>query len=149
MVENRCYDADCADENCRNPEHYNYICFDPECKDVRCEDPKHYDKQLLRDYQKNTDLSVYDHREEIDYDEDVGGEYLHLFSHEVDCAYEINSTYYKDFATEYANNLLAAGFYETSENPWGLSCFHHDETNINIRIVYNEELVDLFIFRNL
>lgn len=45
--------------------------------------------------------------------------------------------------------LLAAGFYETSENPWGLACFHHDETNINIRIVYNEELVDLFIFRNL
>ena len=71
MAENRCYDADCADENCRNPEHYNYICFDPECKDVRCEDPKHYDKQLLRDYQKNADLSVYDHREEIDYDEDV------------------------------------------------------------------------------
>ena len=86
---------------------------------------------------------------QVDYDEDVGGEYLHLFSHEVDCAYEINSTYYKEFATEYANNLLAAGFYETSENPWGLSCFHHDETNINIRIVYNEELVDLFIFRNL
>ncbi|MDO5831827.1 MAG: hypothetical protein Q4Q14_03215, partial [Methanobrevibacter sp.] len=71
MAENRCYDADCTDENCRNPEHYNYICFDPECKDVCCEDPKHYDKQLLRDYQKNADLSIYDHREEIDYDEDV------------------------------------------------------------------------------
>ena len=35
MVENRCYDSDCADENCRNPEHYNYICFNPECEDVR------------------------------------------------------------------------------------------------------------------
>ena len=71
MDENRCYDSDCEDANCRNPEHYNYICFDPECEDTRCENPEHYDKQLLRDYQKNTDLSVYDHREEIDYDEDV------------------------------------------------------------------------------
>ena len=71
MVENRCYDADCAEENCRNPEHYNYICFDPECEEVHCEDSNHYDKQLLKEYQKNSDLSVYDHREEIDYDEDV------------------------------------------------------------------------------
>ena len=71
MIENRCYDSDCADENCRNPEHYNYICFDPECEDTHCENPEHYDKQLLRDYQEKTDLSVYDHREEIDYDEDV------------------------------------------------------------------------------
>ena len=73
MVENRCYDSDCADENCRNPEHYNYICFNPECEDVRCENPKHYDKQLLTEFQKNTDLSKYDHREEIDYDKDVAG----------------------------------------------------------------------------
>ena len=71
MVENRCYDADCADENCRKPEHYNYICFDPECEDIHCTDSNHYDKQLLRDYQENSDLSVYDHREEIDYNEDV------------------------------------------------------------------------------
>ena len=71
MAENRCYDADCNDEDCRNPKHYNYICFDPECDEVRCENSKHYDKQLLRDYQKSTDLSVHDHREEIDYDEDV------------------------------------------------------------------------------
>ena len=70
MAENRCYDADCEDENCRNPEHYNYICFDPECEDTHCENPNHYDKQLLRDYQKNTDLSVYDHSEEIDYSPD-------------------------------------------------------------------------------
>lgn len=71
MVENRCYDADCADENCHNPKHYNYICFDPECEETHCEDSNHYDKQLLRDYQEKTDLSVHDHREEIDYDEDV------------------------------------------------------------------------------
>ena len=71
MAENRCYDADCADENCYNPEHYNYICFDPNCEEVHCTDSNHYDKQLLKDYQENSDLSIYDHREEIDYDEDV------------------------------------------------------------------------------
>ena len=71
MVENRCYDADCEDERCFNPKHYNYICFDPECGETHCEDSNHYDKQILRDFQEKTDLSVYDHREEIDYDADV------------------------------------------------------------------------------
>ena len=71
MVENRCYDPDCGDENCRKPEHYNYICFDPECNEVKCENHDHYDQQLLRDYQANTDLSVHDHSEKIDYDKDV------------------------------------------------------------------------------
>ena len=71
MVENRCYDPDCNDEECYNPKHYNYICFDPNCNDEKCINEEHYKKQLLRDYQKNTDLSVFDHREEIDYDEDV------------------------------------------------------------------------------
>ena len=71
MVENRCYDADCDDENCHNPEHFNYICLDPNCDEIHCENPDHYDKQLLKDYQEKTDLSVYDHREEIDYNEDV------------------------------------------------------------------------------
>ena len=71
MEENRCYDADCDDENCHNPEHFNYICLDPNCDEIHCENPDHYDKKLLRDYQEKTDLSVHDHREEIDYDEDV------------------------------------------------------------------------------
>ena len=71
MVENRCYDADCADENCHNPEHFNYICLDPNCDEIHCENPNHYDKQLLRDYQEKTDLSIHDHSEKIDYDEDV------------------------------------------------------------------------------
>ena len=71
MVENRCYDSDCADKNCRNPEHYNHICFDPECSEVKCENPDHYDQQLLRNYQENTDLSVHDHSGKIDYDNDV------------------------------------------------------------------------------
>ena len=71
MVENRCYDPDCNDEECYNPAHYNYICFDPDCNDEKCLNEEHYNKQLLRDYQENTDLSVFDHREEIDYDEDV------------------------------------------------------------------------------
>ena len=71
MVENRCYDSDCNDENCRNPEHYNYICLDPNCDEIHCENPEHYNKQLLRDYQAKTDFSVHDHSEKIDYDEDV------------------------------------------------------------------------------
>ena len=71
MVENRCYDPDCNDEECFNPAHYNYICFDPDCNDEKCTNEKHYNKQLLRDYQKSVDLSVFNHREEIDYDEDV------------------------------------------------------------------------------
>ena len=71
MVENKCYDPDCNEEECFNPEHYNYICFDPDCNDEKCMNENHYNKQLLKDYQKNTDLSVFDHREEIDYDEDV------------------------------------------------------------------------------
>jgi Cd2+/Zn2+-exporting ATPase len=68
---NRCYDPDCPEEICYNPKHYNYICFNPDCDEIHCTDEKHYDKQLLVDYQKSTDLSVFDHREEIDYDEDV------------------------------------------------------------------------------
>ena len=71
MVENRCYDPDCNEEECYNPEHYNFICFDPNCNDEKCINEEHYKKQLLRDYQKSTDLSVFDHREEIDYNEDV------------------------------------------------------------------------------
>ena len=71
MVENRCYDSDCDDNDCHNPEHYNYVCFDPNCEETHCENLEHYDKKLLKEYQENTDLSVFDHREEIDYDEDV------------------------------------------------------------------------------
>lgn len=71
MVENKCYDPDCNEEECFNPEHYNYICFDPDCEDEKCMNENHYNKQLLKDYQKSTDLSVFDHREKIDYDEDV------------------------------------------------------------------------------
>ena len=71
LKENKCYDPDCDDKNCHNPNHFNFICFDPDCDDVHCENHQHYNKQLLEDFQKNTDLSVYDHREEIDYDEDV------------------------------------------------------------------------------
>ena len=71
MVKNKCYDPDCNEEECFNPEHYNHICFDPDCEDEKCMNEKHYNKQLLKDYQKSTDLSVFDHREKIDYDEDV------------------------------------------------------------------------------
>ena len=71
MVANRCFDSDCLELTCFNPKHYNYICFDPNCEDTHCENFNHYDKQLLIDFQKNADLSIYDHREEIDYDGDV------------------------------------------------------------------------------
>ena len=71
MAENRCYEPDCDDGDCHNPEHFNFICFDPNCEEIHCENRQHFDKQLLKDYQANADLSVYDHREEIDYDEDV------------------------------------------------------------------------------
>ena len=71
MMENKCYDADCNEENCRNPQHYNYICFNPNCDEIHCTNTEHFNKQLLRDYQKNSDLTIYDHREEIDYDEDI------------------------------------------------------------------------------
>ena len=71
MTENKCYEHDCDDKDCHNPEHFNFICFDPNCEEIHCENRQHFDKQLLRDYQANTDLSVHDHREEIDYDEDV------------------------------------------------------------------------------
>jgi len=71
MTDNRCYDADCQDEDCHNPEHYNYICYDSNCDEVHCTDSNHYNKRLLKDYQEKTDLNAYDHREEIDYDEDV------------------------------------------------------------------------------
>lgn len=84
---------------------------------------------------------------QIDYNLDVGGEYLHLFAHEVDCPAPLDDTYMKEFATEFANMLLELGYVETNENAWGLMCFHKDD--INIRIVYNSELVDFFIFRNL
>ena len=71
MAENRCYEPDCDVGDCHNPEHFNFICFDTNCEDIHCENKQHFDKQLLKDYQANADLSVYDHREEIDYDEDV------------------------------------------------------------------------------
>ena len=71
MDKNRCYDSDCKDESCHNPEHYNYICFDPDCDEIHCNNSDHFDKKLLKNYQENADFSKYDHREEIDYNEDV------------------------------------------------------------------------------
>ena len=71
MKENTCYDPDCDEEECYNPEHFNFICFNPDCEEIHCENKQHFNKQLLKDYQENTDLSVHDHREKIDYSEDV------------------------------------------------------------------------------
>ena len=71
MKENKCYDPDCDEEECYNPEHFNFICFNPDCEEIHCENKQHFNKKLLKDYQENTDLSVHDHREKIDYSEDV------------------------------------------------------------------------------
>ena len=71
LKKNECYEPNCNVSDCNNPEHYNFICFDPDCDDVHCENHQHYDAQLLRDFQEKSDLSVYDHREKIDYSEDV------------------------------------------------------------------------------
>ena len=71
MAKNNCYDSDCDDENCYNPEHYNYICFDPECDDIHCTNIKHFDKNLLKEYQENTDLSVHDHSDSRIVDENA------------------------------------------------------------------------------
>ena len=71
MVENKCYDPDCTNIICYNPKHFNFICFNSECDEIHCENEEHYNKELLKDYQEKTDLSIYDHREEINYDEDV------------------------------------------------------------------------------
>ena len=70
-MENRCYNPDCNNISCFNPAHFNFICFDSNCKDKHCEINEHYNIELLKEFQKNNDLSIYDHREEIDYDEDV------------------------------------------------------------------------------
>ena len=71
MVKKGCYEPDCDISDCNNPEHYNFICLDPDCDDVHCENHQHYDRQLLKDFQEKSDFSVYDHREEINYDKDV------------------------------------------------------------------------------
>ena len=71
LMNNKCYDPDCMEEICNNPEHYNYICMDPDCEDRHCLNNNHYNKKLLKNYQKKTDFSQFDHSEDIDYDEDV------------------------------------------------------------------------------
>ncbi|WP_295613769.1 cation-translocating P-type ATPase [uncultured Methanobrevibacter sp.] len=107
MVKKGCYEPDCDISDCNNPEHYNFICLDPDCDDVHCENHQHYDRQLLKDFQEKSDFSVYDHREEINYDKDVdislcgcpdcaddeddhGHEHNHEHGHEHDHGHEHN-----------------------------------------------------------
>ncbi|WP_461463704.1 heavy metal translocating P-type ATPase [Methanobrevibacter sp.] len=71
MKNNKCYDSDCNKEECYDPKHYNFICFNPDCEEVPCTNKDHYKRELLHEHQKNTDFDVFDHREEIDYNEDV------------------------------------------------------------------------------
>lgn len=71
LMDNKCYDPDCNKRICENPEHYNYICMDPDCEDRHCQENAHYNKKFLKNYQKSTDFSQFDHSEDIDYSEDV------------------------------------------------------------------------------
>lgn len=82
----------------------------------------------------------------VDYNSEVGGTYLHIFSHEVNCEGTLESDFYKNYATKYAELLTQQGFVETTDNGWGLAAYN--KNNLNIRIVYNEEIVDFFIFKS-
>ena len=42
----------CHDENCTNPEHYDFICLDPDCHDDHCELEEHYNKKILQKLHK-------------------------------------------------------------------------------------------------
>ena len=121
MAKNNCYDSDCDDENCYDPEHYNYICFDPECDDIHCTNTKHYDKNLLKEYQENTDLSVHDHSDsrvvdenaEISLcgcsdcsDDDHDHEHNHEHGHDHDHEHEHHN---EDDESEEEEELLAEG----------------------------------------
>lgn len=53
-TKNECYDSDCHEKICLNPEHYNYICMDPDCDNIHCINNQHYNKQLLKKYQEKT-----------------------------------------------------------------------------------------------
>ncbi len=47
-----CKDSKCHDENCTNPEHYDYVCFNPECADNHCEIEEHYNRKMLNKLKK-------------------------------------------------------------------------------------------------
>lgn len=58
---NKCYDPDCKNEECFNPEHFNFICMDPNCEMVHCEKNAHYNKDLLKNFQEKTNFKEYEH----------------------------------------------------------------------------------------
>ena len=120
MAKNNCYDSDCDDENCYNPEHYNYICFDPECEDIHCTNIKHFDKNLLKEYQQNTDLSVHDHSDSriVDENADISlcgcsdcsdDDHDHDHEHEHDHDHEHEHHHHDDDKSEAEEELLAEG----------------------------------------
>jgi len=117
MAKNNCYDSDCDDENCYNPEHYNYICFDPECDDIHCTNIKHFDKNLLKEYQENTDLSVHDHSDSRIVDENADISLCgcsdccdedHDHEHDHDHGHE-HEHHHDDVESEEEEELLAEG----------------------------------------
>ena len=55
---NKCYDPDCKNEECFNPEHFNFICMDPNCEMIHCEKNAHYNKDLLKNFQEKMDREI-------------------------------------------------------------------------------------------
>ncbi len=126
MKENKCYNPDCDEEECYDPEHFNFICFNPDCEEIHCENKQHFNKQLLKDYQKNTDLSVHDHREKIDYSEDVD---ISLCSCP-DCADDHDHDHEHEHGHEHDHEK------EDSCSDESCDCHDHDhdEDNVNISL---------------
>ena len=76
-----------------------------------------------------------------------GYSYLHFFSMKHMCSYSFDSDYYPEYALAYANYLESLGYIRSNDNPWGLEAF--TKGDVHIRITYNSEQIDLFIFDKL
>ncbi|SFL49327.1 Cd2+/Zn2+-exporting ATPase [Methanobrevibacter olleyae] len=130
---NKCYNPDCNDENCFNPEHYNYICFNPNCSDIKCLNQDHYDKNLLRKFQEENDLSVYDHREEIDYSKDVDIK----ICGSPDCADDHDHDHNHEHHQEHEHEHHQEHEHEHHDESCGCDeddCHDHEHDDVNISI---------------
>ena len=76
-----------------------------------------------------------------------GYSYLHLFSMKHLCSYTFDSDYYPNYALAYAEYLETLGYVRSNNNPWGLEAY--TKGDVHIRITYNSEQVDLFVFDKL
>ena len=146
MKENKCYNPDCDEEECYDPEHFNFICFDPDCDEIHCENKQHFNKKLLKDYQENTDLSVHDHREKIDYSEDVDISLCacpdcaddHDHNHEHDHEHEHHHEHEHEHGHEHEHHHEHDHDHEKEDSCSDESCdchdHDHDEDDVNISL---------------